>query len=161
MAPSQAKHQKLALRRRLRPKARGRHPSNGFLYERKKKVAQTLAQFLCEFDHRSLPAEVVERGKALLLDQLGCELLRSTLEWNQPVYRFVRETRTAPGDHCEPRRRAFGETPVHPKVEPVEKILPAKTYMLTAEDRGLSRLSETLERNLSTPVKSRPGSPPR
>jgi iron(III) transport system substrate-binding protein len=27
-----------------------------------------------------------------------------------------------------------GETPAHPKVEPMEKILPAKTYMLTAED---------------------------
>jgi iron(III) transport system substrate-binding protein len=27
-----------------------------------------------------------------------------------------------------------GETPAHPKVEPVEKILPAKTYMLTADD---------------------------
>ena len=27
-----------------------------------------------------------------------------------------------------------GETPAHPKVEPVEKILPANTYMLTADD---------------------------
>jgi iron(III) transport system substrate-binding protein len=27
-----------------------------------------------------------------------------------------------------------GETPAHPKVEPMEKILPAKTYMLTADD---------------------------
>jgi ABC-type Fe3+ transport system substrate-binding protein len=27
-----------------------------------------------------------------------------------------------------------GETPAHPKVEPVEKILPAKVYMLTADD---------------------------
>jgi ABC-type Fe3+ transport system substrate-binding protein len=27
-----------------------------------------------------------------------------------------------------------GETPAHPKVEPVEKILPAKTYMLGADD---------------------------
>lgn len=27
-----------------------------------------------------------------------------------------------------------GETPAHPKVEPLEKILPAKTYMLSAED---------------------------
>jgi len=27
-----------------------------------------------------------------------------------------------------------GETPAHPKVEPLEKILPAKTYMLTADD---------------------------
>lgn len=27
-----------------------------------------------------------------------------------------------------------GETPAHPKVEPVEKILPAKTYMLSADD---------------------------
>ena len=37
----------------------------------------------------------------------------------------------------EEGQRAFaqaGETPAHPKVEPLEKILPAKTYMLTAED---------------------------
>ena len=37
----------------------------------------------------------------------------------------------------EEGQRAFaqaGETPVHPKVEPTEKILPAKTYMLTADD---------------------------
>ena len=27
-----------------------------------------------------------------------------------------------------------GETPAHPKVEPIEKILPVKTYMLTADD---------------------------
>ena len=27
-----------------------------------------------------------------------------------------------------------GETPAHPKVEPIEKILPAKTYMLSADD---------------------------
>jgi len=37
----------------------------------------------------------------------------------------------------EEGQRAFaqaGETPAHPKVEPLEKILPAKTYMLTADD---------------------------
>ena len=35
------------------------------------------------------------------------------------------------------RQRAFaqaGETPAHPNIEPMEKILPAKTYMLTADD---------------------------
>jgi iron(III) transport system substrate-binding protein len=37
----------------------------------------------------------------------------------------------------EEGQRAFaqaGETPAHPKVEPMEKIIPAKTYMLTADD---------------------------
>ena len=37
----------------------------------------------------------------------------------------------------EEGQRAFaqaGETPAHPKIEPMEKILPAKTYMLTADD---------------------------
>ena len=37
----------------------------------------------------------------------------------------------------EEGQRAFaqaGETPAHPKVPPLEKILPAKTYMLTADD---------------------------
>ena len=37
----------------------------------------------------------------------------------------------------EEGQRAFaqaGETPAHPNVEPMEKIIPAKTYMLTADD---------------------------
>ena len=37
----------------------------------------------------------------------------------------------------EEGQRAFaqaGETPAHPKVEPMEKTIPAKTYMLTADD---------------------------
>lgn len=62
-------------------------------------VAQTLAAFVCELDYDDLPVDVVERGKALLLDQLGCELLGSTLEWNQPVYKFIRENKSG-GPAC-------------------------------------------------------------
>lgn len=54
-------------------------------------VAQALAGFLCQLQYEQLPSEIVLWQKALLLDQLGCQLLGSTLAWNRPVYNFVRE----------------------------------------------------------------------
>jgi 2-methylcitrate dehydratase PrpD len=54
-------------------------------------VAQMLAGFLCELQYEQLPSEIILREKSLLLDQLGCQLLGSTLVWNRPVYDFVRE----------------------------------------------------------------------
>jgi 2-methylcitrate dehydratase PrpD len=57
-------------------------------------VAQTLACFFCELQYEQLPSEVVLRQKSLLLDQLGCQLLGSTLVWNRPVYDFVREKKS-------------------------------------------------------------------
>jgi 2-methylcitrate dehydratase PrpD len=54
-------------------------------------VAQMLAGFLCELQYEQLPSEIILREKSLLLDQLGCQLLGSTLAWNRPVYDFVRE----------------------------------------------------------------------
>jgi 2-methylcitrate dehydratase PrpD len=57
-------------------------------------VAQALAGFLCQLQYEQLPSEVVLRQKFLLLDQLGCQLLGSTLVWNRPVYDFVREKKS-------------------------------------------------------------------
>lgn len=57
-------------------------------------VAQKLAGFIYQLDYRQLPSEVVQRGKTLFLDQLGCQLIGSTVEWNQSVYRFVRENKS-------------------------------------------------------------------
>jgi 2-methylcitrate dehydratase PrpD len=57
-------------------------------------VAQTLACFLCELKYEQLPSEIILRQKALLLDQLGCQLLGSTLSWNGPVYNFVRDNKS-------------------------------------------------------------------
>jgi 2-methylcitrate dehydratase PrpD len=54
-------------------------------------VAQKLGSFVSKLKYEDLPAEVVARTKELLLDQLACQLLGSTVEWNQPVYRFIKE----------------------------------------------------------------------
>jgi len=56
-------------------------------------VAQKLSAFVCGMDYEKLPAEVIDRLKDLLLDQLGCQLIGSTLEWNQSVYKFVKENK--------------------------------------------------------------------
>jgi 2-methylcitrate dehydratase PrpD len=56
-------------------------------------LAQTLALFVCELDYVKLPQEVVRRAKDLILDQLGCQLLGSLMEWNQSVYRVVKENK--------------------------------------------------------------------
>ena len=34
------------------------------------------------------------RCRDLLLDQLGCQLIGATMPWNQPVYRFVKDTKS-------------------------------------------------------------------
>jgi 2-methylcitrate dehydratase PrpD len=59
----------------------------------KQTLAQTLAAFVCELDYTKLPQEVVRRAKDLFLDQLGCQLLGSLMEWNQAVYRVVKENK--------------------------------------------------------------------
>jgi len=38
----------------------------------KETVAQKLSAFVCGMDYEKLPAEVIDRLKDLLLDQLGC-----------------------------------------------------------------------------------------
>src|SRR5215510_14712860 len=59
----------------------------------KETVAQKLSLFVCGIDYERLPAEVIDRLKDLLLDQLGCQLIGSTVAWNQSVYQFVRENK--------------------------------------------------------------------
>lgn len=53
-------------------------------------AAQRLAAFICDLEYRHIASEAVARCRDLLLDQLGCQLIGSIMEWNQPVYRFVR-----------------------------------------------------------------------
>jgi aconitate decarboxylase len=53
--------------------------------------AQRLADFICDLEFRHIPPEAVARCRDLLLDQLGCQLIGASVEWNQPVYRFVRD----------------------------------------------------------------------
>jgi 2-methylcitrate dehydratase PrpD len=58
-------------------------------------AAQKLAGFICDLDYRHIPVETVARCRELLLDQLGCQLIGATMPWNQPVYRFVKDTKSA------------------------------------------------------------------
>ena len=52
-------------------------------------IAQRLARHVIEARYEALPKPVVEEAKAALLDQLGCQLIGSTLEWNRVVHDFV------------------------------------------------------------------------
>jgi 2-methylcitrate dehydratase PrpD len=57
-------------------------------------AAQRLAAFICDLDYRDIPVEAVRRCRELLLDQVGCQLIGATMPWNQPVYRFIKETKS-------------------------------------------------------------------
>lgn len=59
----------------------------------KETVAQKLAAFIYQLDYQQLPSEAVQQSKILLLDQLGCQLIGSAVEWNQPAYKFVKENK--------------------------------------------------------------------
>jgi len=56
-------------------------------------AAEKLAGFICDLDYRHIPGDAVVRCPELLLDQLGCQLIGATMPWNQPVYRFVKDTK--------------------------------------------------------------------
>src|SRR5215470_3236892 len=56
-------------------------------------VAHKLGSFVSELKYEDLPPEVVAKTKQFLLDQLACQLLGSTVEWNQPIYRFIKENK--------------------------------------------------------------------
>src|SRR5882724_2950439 len=57
-------------------------------------IAQQLAAFIGALDYDHLSAEVTRYGKILLLDQLGCQLIGSTVVWNQTAYRFITENKS-------------------------------------------------------------------
>jgi 2-methylcitrate dehydratase PrpD len=58
-------------------------------------AAQRLAGFICDLEYRHIPGDAVVRGRDLLLDQLGCQLIGATMPWNQPVYRFVKDNKSS------------------------------------------------------------------
>src|SRR5581483_643688 len=57
-------------------------------------AAERLAAFVVALDHADLPPEAMRYAKTLLLDQLGCQLLGSTVEWNQSARRFIDENKS-------------------------------------------------------------------
>ncbi len=56
-------------------------------------IAETLAEFICDLTYGALAPERISKAKDLFLDQLGCQMLGSTVPWNQAVYRFVVENK--------------------------------------------------------------------
>jgi 2-methylcitrate dehydratase PrpD len=57
-------------------------------------AAQKLSAFVCDLSYEAIPAEAVRRCRELLLDQLGCQLIGASMPWNQPVYEFVKNTKS-------------------------------------------------------------------
>ena len=57
-------------------------------------AAQSLARFICDLSYRHVPADAVSRCRELLLDQLGCQLIGASVPWNQPVYQFIKSTKS-------------------------------------------------------------------
>jgi 2-methylcitrate dehydratase PrpD len=54
-------------------------------------ITRQLAHFAAGLKYDDTPREVIEKAKDLILDQLGVELIGSTLEWNKIAYRYVLE----------------------------------------------------------------------
>jgi 2-methylcitrate dehydratase PrpD len=59
-----------------------------------KHVTRELAHFAVRLGYDEIPAEVVEKAKDCILDQLGVELIGSTLECNKIAYKYVVEQGT-------------------------------------------------------------------
>lgn len=54
-------------------------------------LSEQLADFVTDLTFGDLPAPVVGQAKRATLDQLGCQLIGSILEWNQIPYCFIRD----------------------------------------------------------------------
>jgi len=54
-------------------------------------VTEKLAVHAFNVRYEDMPREVIEKAKDCLLDQIGVELIGSTLDWNTIAYRYVVE----------------------------------------------------------------------
>lgn len=52
-------------------------------------ITAKLAQHTSQVRYEEIPPEAIERAKDCILDQVGVELIGSTLEWNKIAYRYV------------------------------------------------------------------------
>jgi 2-methylcitrate dehydratase PrpD len=52
-------------------------------------IALQLARYVAALNYDDLPIDVVNKTKLLVLDQLGAELIGSTLEWTQPALKLI------------------------------------------------------------------------
>jgi 2-methylcitrate dehydratase PrpD len=74
-------------------------------------VAPRLAHWIAELDAKTLPPEVIERSKACILDQLGCQITGSTLAHTQPVLAHVKTLGARP--EASIVRGGGGTTPIY------------------------------------------------
>lgn len=72
-------------------KACALHDSKGLLMNR----ADYLAEQIDSLRYADVPTNIVERCKDLLLDQLGCEIAFSGLNWCQAAYRYARHRKSS------------------------------------------------------------------
>jgi 2-methylcitrate dehydratase PrpD len=54
-------------------------------------IARHLAEFIADDQHEPMPSPVADQIRRALLDQLGCQVVGSTLPWNSAAYEFARE----------------------------------------------------------------------
>ncbi|MBM4299237.1 MAG: MmgE/PrpD family protein, partial [Deltaproteobacteria bacterium] len=52
-------------------------------------ITEKLAQHTARVRFTDIPAAAIEKAKDCILDQIGVELIGSTLEWNKIAYRYV------------------------------------------------------------------------
>ena len=50
-------------------------------------ITETLAAHTAKVRYEDIPPEAIEKAKDCILDQIGVELIGSTLEWNKIAYR--------------------------------------------------------------------------
>jgi len=54
-------------------------------------ITEQLALHTARVRFEDIPREAIEKAKDCILDQIGVELIGSTLEWNKIAYRYVVE----------------------------------------------------------------------
>lgn len=54
-------------------------------------ITRELAHYASRLRYEDIPLEVIDKAKDCVLDQLGVELIGSTLDWNKISYRYVLE----------------------------------------------------------------------
>jgi 2-methylcitrate dehydratase PrpD len=54
-------------------------------------ITAKLAVHASKLRYEDIPSDVIEKAKDCILDQIGVELIGSTLEWNKIAYRYVTE----------------------------------------------------------------------
>src|ERR1700751_6296757 len=54
-------------------------------------ITAKLAEHASKLRYEDIPSDVIEKAKDCILDQIGVELIGSTLEWNKIAYRYVVE----------------------------------------------------------------------